>query len=114
MQNNNCADCGGTFIRKNALQTRCRECHLKKPERKEFRNKMKRLYTKRRGSYKLWQKRRAECFKRDGCCVICKTVDNLTIDHIKPLSHGGKTHIDNLRVLCKPCHTNVNKGIINA
>lgn len=49
---------------------------------------------------------RAQVFKRDNyCCVYCKSKENLTIDHIKPLSLGGKkNNITNLQVLCYPCN----------
>ena len=29
---------------------------------------------------------------------------NANIDHIKPLSAGGSSELDNLQILCKDCH----------
>jgi len=42
-------------------------------------------------------------------CLCCGSGDSLEIDHIKPVSIGGKTEIDNLQLLCKKC--NLEKGI---
>jgi 5-methylcytosine-specific restriction endonuclease McrA len=38
-------------------------------------------------------------------CVDCGATDRLTFDHITPWSHGGKTELANLRVLCQPCNS---------
>ncbi len=54
---------------------------------------------------------RQEIFERDGyTCVICGSTEkeSLEIDHIKPISKGGKTEPDNLQTLCHDC--NVRKG----
>ena len=37
-------------------------------------------------------------------CVECGTDKNLTIDHIVPLSAGGKDNIENYQYLCRKCH----------
>ena len=42
-------------------------------------------------------------------CIYCGTAykkrnDELTLDHIVPKSHGGKTNLDNLQGLCKRCN----------
>lgn len=38
-------------------------------------------------------------------CSICKEkVEEFHIDHIRPLSNGGSNDLDNLQVLCLPCH----------
>lgn len=37
-------------------------------------------------------------------CAYCKSIKNLEIDHIIPLSRGGKEDEDNMQVLCKPCN----------
>ena len=49
--------------------------------------------------------------ERDGNkCSICDE-DNvmLQLDHIKPLSQGGKDNLKNLRLVCPSCHVNIHK-----
>jgi hypothetical protein len=36
--------------------------------------------------------------------VILPDVSQLAIDHIHPYARGGKTQLDNLQVLCRPCN----------
>lgn len=49
--------------------------------------------------------RRKKVFERDGNkCLHCGTIENLTLDHIIPLSKGGSGKIDNLQTLCQPCN----------
>ena len=45
--------------------------------------------------------------KFDNKCCICKCCikdKKFDIDHITPLSNGGSNELNNLQVLCKPCH----------
>ena len=43
---------------------------------------------------------------RDGYqCAHCGTTEQLTIDHVTPVSKGGLSELDNLQILCKPCNT---------
>ena len=56
---------------------------------------------------KQWKKEaRPATLLRDGFkCVVCKSKDNLVVDHIKELIDGGDAYnIDNLQTLCKKCH----------
>lgn len=50
--------------------------------------------------------------KRDvlavGLCAYCGSSDNLSIDHVKPVSKGGGNERTNLQCLCLPC--NIKKG----
>jgi hypothetical protein len=39
-----------------------------------------------------------------GNCVLCASIENLTIDHIVPLSKGGSDNIENLQCLCSHCN----------
>lgn len=58
---------------------------------------------------KVTNKIRFAIFKRDGeRCRICGSTYNLEIDHIRPISKGGKSTFDNLQTLCHRC--NVEKG----
>jgi len=42
-------------------------------------------------------------------CIKCKSLKNIQIDHILPISKNGKNEIDNLQPLCRSC--NLKKGI---
>ena len=41
-------------------------------------------------------------------CVKCGGKDDLQVDHIVPVSKGGKDKMENLQILCQPC--NLKKG----
>ncbi|AUW40053.1 HNH endonuclease [Serratia liquefaciens] len=48
---------------------------------------------------------RLKIFKRDGFqCKRCNTHDDLTIDHIHPVSKGGSSEDNNLQTLCMACN----------
>lgn len=52
---------------------------------------------------------RAAIYNRDGHrCAACGSADDLTIDHIYPVSLGGSDDPANLQTLCRPC--NCRKG----
>ncbi len=76
---------------------------------KRMREKQARQAEIRRGRAKVTPKLRYEILKRDGCrCQICGSEQSdgvkLHVDHIKPVSKGGKTTRDNLRTLCDRCN----------
>lgn len=48
---------------------------------------------------------KAEVWERDkGKCVNCGSTLALEIDHIEPYAVGGKTEVENLRLLCRSCN----------
>jgi 5-methylcytosine-specific restriction endonuclease McrA len=38
-------------------------------------------------------------------CLRCETTENLTIDHVVPLIHGGRHAVRNMQVLCHSCNS---------
>lgn len=57
-------------------------------------------------SRRLPRATRQAVMDRDGRrCQHCGATDNLTIDHIHPVSRGGSDDMDNLQVLCAWCNT---------
>lgn len=74
----------------------------------EVKKRNDRAYSYRRRGYNAgyidWDKVR----ELDDVCVWCGATDNLTLDHIVPLSKGGDNRIDNLQILCRSC--NAKKG----
>lgn len=49
---------------------------------------------------------RTAVLKRDGRrCLVCGSIERLSMDHVIPFSHGGLDTIKNLRVLCVPCNS---------
>jgi len=65
-------------------------------------------YKRRLAGY-LNPKLRYKILMRDKCkCKICGSSKQLEVDHIIPVSKGGKTIKNNLRTLCREC--NLGKG----
>ncbi len=49
---------------------------------------------------------RKQVFKKCGnFCRECKSIENLSVDHIYPESLGGKTKLSNLQILCRMCNS---------
>lgn len=59
--------------------------------------------------------RRTLLILQDFRCACCGEYlkETFECDHIKPYSIGGKTTLDNLQALCKPCHQNKTKTQIS-
>lgn len=43
--------------------------------------------------------------KRDKACLRCRSIENLTLDHIIPINKGGENKLGNLQLLCKSCNS---------
>jgi 5-methylcytosine-specific restriction endonuclease McrA len=41
---------------------------------------------------------------RSGCCVFCGSKEDITVDHIIPISRGGPHVLSNLQPLCMSCN----------
>lgn len=58
----------------------------------------------------ITKKQRERIFNRDeNKCVLCGTIEKLTIDHIRPIWEGGTSNDNNLRILCKTCNSKKGK-----
>jgi 5-methylcytosine-specific restriction endonuclease McrA len=59
----------------------------------------------RRASRYVPDELRMAVLMRDGArCLRCRRSDELTIDHITPISRGGETVESNLQTLCRNCN----------
>ncbi|WP_078912724.1 HNH endonuclease [Streptomyces sp. NRRL S-646] len=52
-----------------------------------------------------WQRLRAEAIRAQPYCSFCGSAEDLTGDHIIPLSKGGTNEASNVRVLCRSCNS---------
>jgi 5-methylcytosine-specific restriction endonuclease McrA len=51
---------------------------------------------------------------RDGYrCLCCGSTKGLNIDHVRPVSKGGKTELENLQILCRSCNEAKDDQIID-
>ncbi len=51
-----------------------------------------------------WKKLAKQMIREQPWCSKCYTPDDLTLDHIKPLSQGGASVRENAQVLCRACN----------
>lgn len=49
-------------------------------------------------------KNRVRSHKLTPQCILCGSSDKLEIDHIIPISKGGKNELSNMQVLCSKCN----------
>ena len=46
-------------------------------------------------------------------CAYCGATDNITVDHVIPLSKGGKHEANNLAPACLPCNSSKNDRLLS-
>lgn len=56
------------------------------------------------------RKLKRKLLKRTDVCRYCNSKEELTVDHVLPLSRGGKSGMKNLAVACRKC--NQDKGAL--
>lgn len=68
--------------------------------------KIRRTKVQAYGNYWDWLNTRKRIILRDNNrCRLCGSTSNLQVDHIIPISRGGKTVDSNLWTLCDICHS---------
>jgi HNH endonuclease len=71
------------------------------------------VYQDRLAKRRIPDSLRAEVLLRDGGqCRRCRRAINLEVDHIVPVSKGGKTEESNLQTLCRRCNRRKWKKLI--
>jgi 5-methylcytosine-specific restriction endonuclease McrA len=56
--------------------------------------------------YTAKEKVKSEIFSQHGkACLCCGSLSTISLDHIIPVSKGGKNSIDNLQPLCRSCNS---------
>ena len=66
-------------------------------------NLTRQQYVKQR-KRKIKDNVKKKVIRRDGRCLECGSKENLTIDHIVPISKGGDNNMKNLMTLCHVCN----------
>lgn len=52
-----------------------------------------------------WAQRRLSVLERDAhSCTYCGDHEDLTCDHVLPMSRGGTSDLENLTTACRPCN----------
>lgn len=70
--------------------------------------KVKRIFIKYEGKTNLGKLPPVE-FKE---CFLCGSKENLTTDHIIPLSKGGTNELNNIQILCLKCNQKKSNKIL--
>jgi 5-methylcytosine-specific restriction endonuclease McrA len=101
-----CRHCGG-FVAEGSAATRfahdeCRKTYEREKSRKR---RARRGTTSQRGYGVQHQRLRKLAITQHPYCTDCGTTQDLTADHIVPLSKGGTNTLDNYAVRCSTCNT---------
>jgi 5-methylcytosine-specific restriction endonuclease McrA len=81
-------------------RSRCASC-LRAYEREK---RQRRGKTSARGYGATWQAMARAQIRRSPLCASCGAREDLTVDHIVPLSRGGSSDLSNLQTLCRTCN----------
>ena len=95
-----CLDCGLVSREGN----RCIRCQTAYNRARYIANPKPKPYASRE-----WRNLSAKVRKQRPWCEMCGKTTNLTVDHIIPISKGGRliAPVEQLRVLCRSCHGKV-------
>lgn len=83
-----------------------RDYFIRHPEVKRLHEQKRRAQKNNNGVFTILEKDIVKLIKES--CVKCGSKQNITMDHIVPLSRGGVHSIGNLQPLCRSC--NASKG----
>jgi len=89
-----------------AQKQRTKEYRQRHPERHREQQARRRSRKKQAGIYLILEKELKALLSR--CCVNCGTNENITLDHIVPISRGGRHSVGNLQPLCLSCNSKKN------
>lgn len=70
-----------------------------------LKDKYFKTFRKKRNCYLPLKVRKVILKKYKFTCQNCRSKENLTIDHIIPVSKGGSDNLNNLTILCKSCNS---------
>lgn len=78
--------------------------YLKKyPERNRAKSHRRRSRVRGNGEWLVLEKEYRRLYASD--CVVCGSVEKITVDHVIPIARGGRHSIGNLQPLCLRCNT---------
>lgn len=93
----------------NAKKEEWRRAH---PEKKAEQNRRDKQWRAQAGW--ITRQKRERVLKHYGAiCVACCSTEDLTVDHILPVSAGGTSDLSNLQVLCGMCNAKKGTNIID-
>lgn len=68
--------------------------------------------TKNLRTLKAYRELRTKLIAQFAMCAACHSESDLTIDHVIPMSIGGKHEVENLQVLCRSCNSRKKQEVI--
>lgn len=84
--------------------------NIRNPHSKRISEQKRRSAKINAGIFKISEKEILKIIKSP--CVACGSYDKITMDHIIPLSRGGKHSIGNLQPLCFSCNASKNNRVM--
>lgn len=87
-----------------------RNYHLNHPEKRRLAEHKRRTVKEANGVFYILEKEIKSLLSTP--CANCGTLDNITLDHVIPISRGGRHSFGNLQALCKSCNSSKNNRTI--